>query len=258
MLTYIRGNSTVATVIAKTEKEANEPAPLSLAQKFNNLSQGSKIAIYAGGGGAAALLIFAAAFACIRQRRAGRKERDAYNAKIEKEREEAYKDQMELREKGLGGWDQNSTKQGEDALGGWGGTHIPKDGEAVPPVPPMPTNVFAASASTPSRTNSPAPTIPLVGSPGIAAPMPQSPRQWSGGNSGGMIHNAQNAYSGGYGQGPSQNFSRSPSYAASNAPSFNSQTPTYQSRSPSFPSQGGPQANYSLSYGQSQGGYQRF
>jgi len=230
-----------------------------LAQKFNNLSQSSKIAIYAGGGGAAALLIFAAAFACIRQRRAGRKERDAYNAKVEKEREDAYKDQMELREKGLGGWDKNTT-QGEDALGGWGGTHVSKADE-IAPMPVIPNTAFAASANSPSRTNSPAPTIPRVGSPGVATPMPQSPRQWSGGNNGGMIQNAQNAYSGAYGQGPSHNFSRSPSYAPSNAPSnaasYVSQAPTYQSRNPSFPSQG-PQANYNPSYGQSQGAYQRF
>lgn len=218
-----------------------------MAQKFNNLSSTSKVAIYACGGGAAALLIFAAAFACIRQRRAGRKERDAYNAKIEKEREEAYKDQMELREKGLGGWDQNS-RQGEDALGGWGGTHLSRE-EAAPPMPALPGSALAAPANIPSRHNSPAPTAPLLGSPGEAAPMPPNPRQWTGGNNGGMIQNAQNAYSGAYGQGPSRNFSRSPSYA--------SQTPTYQSQGPSFPSQG-PQADYQPSYGQSQGGYQRF
>lgn len=42
---------------------------------------------------------------------------------MKKEQEEQEKDQMELREKGLGGWDPNSTL-GDDALGGWGGTHV--------------------------------------------------------------------------------------------------------------------------------------
>ncbi|KAH8591470.1 concanavalin A-like lectin/glucanase domain-containing protein [Bisporella sp. PMI_857] len=228
----IQGNSTVAETIAKTEEEIANP-PLSLAQKFNNLSTGAKVAVYAGGGGAAALLLGALIFTCIRQRRKGRAERDAYNAKVEAEQERAYKDQMELREKGLGGWDNDAyAKQGDDALGGWGGTHVTPGQGDVPPMPKVPSNVMVSEV--PSRMHSPAPTIPRMQSPGVVSPVPQSPRQWSGGNQGGMIHDAHNAYTGGYGS--SNTMSRSQSYA----------------------SQGGPQSYYTGGYGQSQGGYQRF
>lgn len=222
------GNSTAAETITKTE---NEKPSLSVAQKFANLSQGAKIAVYCGGGAAAALLLSALIFTCIRQRRAGRRERDAYNAIIEKQREETYREQMELREKGLGGWDKNAYAiQGEDALGGWGGSHVaPGTTTAdVPPVPKLPSNVMVGEI--PSRSNSPAisrsmsPAIPTFTSPPLAAPAPQSARQWSGGN----MQNADNAYTGGYGSSP-------------NIP-----------RSPSFPQQPG------YSGGYSQGGYQRF
>lgn len=101
-----------------------KPPPLTLSQKWNNLSPTSKIAIYASAGGVGALLFGALLFTCIRQRRAGRREREAYNAKVEQEREQAYQDQIQLREKGMGGWDSKEfASQGDDALGGWGGGH---------------------------------------------------------------------------------------------------------------------------------------
>lgn len=207
----ISGNSTAAKTIAK-----EDTVTLSVAQKFAALPQGTKLAVYCGGGGAAALLLSAAIFSCIRQRRAGRREREAYNAKVEKEREEAYKNQMELREKGIGGWDEGAyAKQGDDALGGWGGTHVPPGKKATDfdfPDVKSPANVTANEV--PSRVNSPA--IPRVMSPpsrmqtpSIVSPMPQSPlpRAWTGGNEGGMIHNAGNPYSGAYGGS-----NRSPSF----------------------------------------------
>jgi hypothetical protein len=179
-----------------------------VAQKFAALPQSTKLAIYCGGGAAAALLLFAAIFSCIRQRRAGRRERDAYNAKVEKEREEAYKDQMELREKGIGGWDEGAyAKQGDDALGGWGGTHVPAGTKATDfDFPDVKTPANVATNQVPSRVNSPAiprgmDPISRMQTPSIVSPMPQSPlpRTWTGGNAGGMIHNAGNAYSGAYG-----------------------------------------------------------
>jgi len=111
---------------------------------------------------------------------------------------------MELREKGLGGWDANSTR-GEDALGGWAGSH---NQDAPPPVPKMPMNAMANEV--PSRT--PSPAIQRSMSPQIVSPIPQSPMQpaWNGGNQGGMIHGAGNAYSGGY--GGNANIPRSPSF----------------------------------------------
>lgn len=238
-----------------------------MSQKFAALPSGTKIAIYASCGGAGAILLSAFIFCCIRQRRAGRRERDAYNAKIEKEREEAYKDQMELREKGLGGWDQGS-KQGEDALGGWGGTHVvggagEKD---VPPVPTVPAGV--AYGGRISRSASPAVStgVPREGN---MSPAPQSPRQWGGGNQGGMIHNAGNAYTGAFGgntnynaapanySNPSSNSGNS-YYGNSNGYSnpsndYNNFTPQNFERSPSFgqvPQQGRRFSGH--------GGYQRF
>ncbi|KUJ06642.1 uncharacterized protein LY89DRAFT_726321 [Mollisia scopiformis] len=206
----IAGNSTAAETILK----ADTPT-LSMAQKWQALPQTTKIAVYAGSGGAAAILIAALTFTCIRQRRAGRKERDDYNAKVEKEREEAYRDQMELREKGLGGWDQGAyAKQGDDALGGWGGAHVPPGYAAdAPALPKMPSNVMVNEV--PSRMNSPAfersmSPVSRHQTPALVSPGPESPRTWNGGNQGGMIHNAGNAYSGGY--GGSSNIPRSPSF----------------------------------------------
>jgi len=263
LLTFHSGNSTVAQTIVKA---ANQTPSLSVAQKFAAMPTTSKIGVYAGGGAAAALLLFACVFSCIRQRRAGRREREAYNAKVEKDREDAYKDQMELREKGLGGWDNGAYQsQGEDALGGWGGSHVPVGTKAadVPPVPKMPPNfqvnevpprfnspaiprAAAASPAVPRGMNaSPAPLrtataspVSRMQTPSLVSPIPQSPRAWTGGNQGGLIGNAGNAYSGGY--GGSNNIPRSPSFPLS------PQVP--QQRQPRFPP----------GYTQSPGGYQRF
>lgn len=160
----------------------------SITEKFQELPQTSKIAVYAGAGGGAALIFAAFMFICIRQRRKGRAERDDYNARIEKQREDAYRDQQALRNQGLGGWDQNTT-QGEDALGGWQSNQRSTD----PPVPKVPTvteREMEIATSPISRTGSPA--------------------VWNGGNPGGMIHNAQNSYTGGY--GANRNIPSSPSF----------------------------------------------
>ena len=147
---------------------------------------------------------------------------------------------MELREKGLGGWDAGAyEKQGEDALGGWGGSHVAT--AEAPPVPKIPGNVSVNDV--PSRSMSPA--VPRMGSPALQTPSrvlgpqlvsPTPQKAWNGGNVGGMIHDAGNAYSGGY--GGSSNIPRSPSFPAS------SQTPQ--------PNRGYP-GGYS-----NNGGYQRF
>jgi hypothetical protein len=97
-------------------------------------------------------------FTCIRQRRKGRQERDAYNAKVEQEREEAYQDQIQLREKGLGGWDNKEfASQGDDALGGWGGTHIVDGAEALNKADssPIESPAVASLNQVPSRSNTP-------------------------------------------------------------------------------------------------------
>jgi hypothetical protein len=192
-----------------------------MAQKFQALPQTTKLAIYAGSGAAGALLLAAILFSCIRQRRKGRRERDAYNAKVEQDREQAYRDQMELREKGLGGWDKKEfDHQGEDALGGWGGSFVPTATHHANALPAeksrFPGNVSVNEV--PSRMNSPAPLrgadpVSRMQTPSLASPAPQSPRQWNGGNQGGLVQNAGNAYSGGYGGNP--NIPRSPSFPLS-------------------------------------------
>jgi len=136
---------------------------------------------------------------------------------------------MALREKGLEGWDQGSyATQGDDALGGWGGQ--PTRASQIPPMPTPPS--AAVIGNNVSRMGSPAPTSPVAVSP-------QSPRQWTGGNSGGMIHDAHNSYSGAYG--------------GANLP----RTQSFASQAPSHPAQG-PQAGFNGGYGNSQSAYQRF
>ncbi len=164
-------------------------------------------------------------FVCIRQRRKGRAERDDYNNRIEKQREEAYRDQQALRNQGLGGWDANTT-QGEDALGGW------QEKRNDPPVPKVPT-VTERDLSIPSPTS----PISRTGSPAY------------GGASSGLINNAQNAYSGGYGQ--NRGIPTSPNF-----PLSQSNHSDYGFPQQGYPQQGFPQQSNS-GFGRN-GGYSRF
>ncbi len=63
----------------------------SVSEKFNELPEGSKIAVYACSAGAGAILIAAFAFVCFKRRRQGRKEAAAYRAKQEAMDEEDKK-----------------------------------------------------------------------------------------------------------------------------------------------------------------------
>ncbi|KAH6703108.1 concanavalin A-like lectin/glucanase domain-containing protein [Leptodontidium sp. MPI-SDFR-AT-0119] len=206
----ISGNSTVAKAIEKTENPG-----LSISEKFAALPQTTKLAVYAGSAAAAALLFSAFLFTCIRRRKQGKKEREEYNAKVERDRAEEFKNQVELREKGLGGWDKGAyERQGDDALGGWGGTYVPQGIKASDfPEPKSPANV--AVNELPPRVNSP---ISRSQTPSLVSPIPQSPRTWNGGMSAGLTNSAGNAYTGGY--GGSNNIARSPSFpVTSPAPS---------------------------------------
>src|SRR5207237_4832934 len=92
-------------------------------------------------------------------------------------------------------------KQGDDALGGWGGSHVvpaARSAESPPPMPKLPVGV--AVSAVPSRANSP-------------LARQASPQTWNGGNQGGV---AQNAYSGGY--GGANNIPRSPNFPLSPPP----------------------------------------
>ena len=66
-------------------------------QKWNSLSPTTKIAIEASVGGAALIALLAFAFFCVRQRRAGRREREIEDAEWEKSSAEllAYRAAME-------------------------------------------------------------------------------------------------------------------------------------------------------------------
>ncbi len=196
------GNSTVAKAIEKTENPE-----LSISEKFAALPQGTKLAVYCGSGGAAALLFSAFLFACIRRRKQGRKEREEYNAKVERERQEEYQNQVELREKGLGGWNTNEYKsQGDDALGGWGGTFIPQGTKAADfKDPKEAANVMVKEV--PFRVSSP---VSRNGTASLVGPTPQSPRTGNGGNQNGLINGTSNASTGGYTS--SNNIPRSPSF----------------------------------------------
>ncbi|KAL3423019.1 glycosyl hydrolase family 16 [Phlyctema vagabunda] len=211
----VEGNSTVKDTLTKVVVPEK-----SVADKFSELSSGSKLAIYCGGGGAAALLISAALFFCIRQRRAGRKEREEYNAQVERERELAYRDQMELRHKGLGGWN-NQSNVGEDTLGGWSKT--PNQDEKAGLMPGQANEVDRSMSRSPASS--------------IVTPAPQ----WNGGNAGGLISDAGNAYNGGYGN---RNVPTSPQ-------GFNFQ------QEQGWPQQQ-PQPDVHRGFSQNQGGYQRF
>ncbi|KAK3290261.1 concanavalin A-like lectin/glucanase domain-containing protein [Chaetomium fimeti] len=75
----IEGNSTVKEVM-------NAPPEKSLSEKWNDLPNGSKIAIYASVAGFFGLLLCTGLFYCIRQRRRGAREAKAAEARAEAER----------------------------------------------------------------------------------------------------------------------------------------------------------------------------
>ncbi|KAF7859631.1 hypothetical protein EAF04_008710 [Stromatinia cepivora] len=106
----ISGNSTVAKVITK-----NATPTLSLSEKWDKLPKGTKLAVYCAGGAVVAALVSLFLFTFFRQRRNGRLEREAYNQLIEKQQQE---DHIEMHNKGLGGFDNDS-----DAPGAWGDNH---------------------------------------------------------------------------------------------------------------------------------------
>ncbi|KAF4624498.1 hypothetical protein G7Y89_g13672 [Cudoniella acicularis] len=207
----IAGNSTEQQTLTAVPAAT----PLSIGQKFSALPQTTKIAVYGGSGAAAVILLASFLVFFMKQRRAGRRERDLYNANVEKEREEAYRDQMELREKGYGGWDNGAYgSQGEDALGGWGGTHVQHGIKAadMPPMPRMPSNAVTAAGGDDFPLRAKSPGLSRVGGPvsaisvggrGSPAPLvsptqPTSPRAWNSSNNNGLIHDTHNPRTGGY------------------------------------------------------------
>jgi hypothetical protein len=77
------------------------PAEPSITEKFNALPSSSKAGIYAGSGAAGALLIGAILFTCIKQRRRGRLEAAAYQAKQEAMEREDKAYEMKCKAEGI-------------------------------------------------------------------------------------------------------------------------------------------------------------
>lgn len=154
----------------------------SIGEKWNKLPKTTKIAVYCCAGAAVACVVSAFLFMFIRQRRNGRKERDAYNQLIEKQQQE-NQEQMELRDKGTGAWDSSSSTQGDDTQGGWGGAHSPHDDTSY-----VGPNGSASSAMIQGGKGPKNPT--LVETASLSSPMsaefnvPQQPRFGSSSNGG--------------------------------------------------------------------------
>jgi hypothetical protein len=173
---------------------------------------------------------------------------------------------MELREKGLGGWDKREVAHlGDDALGGWGGTHVPagtktEDLDAIRPATasgpfadkhaintpaqefPFPSTAAAAAPRTGSpalpRVNSPG--IPRYQTPSLVSPQPQTPARSFSSHNGSFTNNA------GAFNNPRPMNSRTPSFPLQ-GPSSSSSPRIASPPLPRFP--GGNNFN---------GGYQRF
>lgn len=86
------GNSTV-------EQELNA-VHLTLAQRWNNLSSGARIAIIASASAVVGIAALAFLFCCIRQRRLGKREWNAQNNQWTQERTDMMNMQAEWRQKG--------------------------------------------------------------------------------------------------------------------------------------------------------------
>ncbi|KAL8678606.1 MAG: hypothetical protein Q9186_005069 [Xanthomendoza sp. 1 TL-2023] len=85
----IPGNSTI-------EKQLNAPPPLTASQRWNKLSSGARIGIGSAIGVTAIVLIVLAGIYCVRQRKAGRKERAMADLAFEHERRELNAYQMRM------------------------------------------------------------------------------------------------------------------------------------------------------------------
>ena len=96
----------------------NDPSTSdTVSQKWNSFSHTTKLAIGASAGGAAAIAILAFAFFCIRQRRAGRREKALEDAEWEKSSAEllAYRSAMDTQQP------QQTPMMGGMRAGGGGG-----------------------------------------------------------------------------------------------------------------------------------------
>ncbi|KAI6250828.1 hypothetical protein HI914_01041 [Erysiphe necator] len=103
----IPGNSTAFKAIRKLQ----EPPTPSLMERFLALPSTTKLAVYCSLGAAFFLLFSALTFVCYKSRRKGRRERDAYEARLDKERQEASQDSEAFYQKNPVGWDTSSSQR---------------------------------------------------------------------------------------------------------------------------------------------------
>jgi beta-glucanase (GH16 family) len=176
------GNSTALETITTPDSSGSE----SISQKWNNMSSGAHIAVYAGAGAGAALLFGTMLFYCIRQRRIG-----ARTAKMEAEKAEADRLEMErFKRDGIDPDSLNNEAVDYNAKDMKGSTYE-SDTYSVPPSPRGPPVGYAAAGGVAGmraqsqRTASPAPSSPF-GDPrtpyspvpgGLGAPPPQHANQ---------------------------------------------------------------------------------
>ncbi|RFU35254.1 hypothetical protein B7463_g1087, partial [Scytalidium lignicola] len=154
----IAGNSTVL-------KTLDAPPPLSAAEKWAKVPQSTKTGIYAGAGAAGAILLGALMFVCFRQRKKGRLEHAAYTAQVEKERQEAYQDQIQLREKGTTG-----------VPAGVRASQLPRGTPQSPTSPLLGQNPTVPPMA---GMRSPSPGIQRRGTPVLQQPAPRSTQAWN-------------------------------------------------------------------------------
>ncbi|KAL8645909.1 MAG: hypothetical protein Q9226_007085 [Calogaya cf. arnoldii] len=79
----------------------NAPPPLTASQRWNKLSPGAKICVGSAVGVTSIVLVALAAFYCVRQRKAGRRERAMADLALESERKELSAYQMQMSKGGL-------------------------------------------------------------------------------------------------------------------------------------------------------------
>ncbi|KAK4652383.1 hypothetical protein QC762_610680 [Podospora pseudocomata] len=123
----VEGNSTVEEVM-------NAPPPVpekTMAEKWEELPNAAKIAIYAGGSSVGAAILFAALFYCIRQRRQGAKEATEAAARAEAERLEMER----FRKEGINPDAFTSNAHEYNAKDMAQNGHADKDSYSVPPSP---------------------------------------------------------------------------------------------------------------------------
>ncbi|KAL2134965.1 hypothetical protein VTI74DRAFT_10192 [Chaetomium olivicolor] len=168
----IEGNSTVKDVI-------NAPPEKTLSEKWNDLSSGSKIAIYASISGFFGLMFLTGIIYCIRQRRRGAREAKIAEARAEAER-------LELERFKKAGIDPDSfASQASE----YNAKEMRRDGLAdpdsysVPPTPAAPASPLGGSNWDPASAALAAAGAGAIGGTAAAGAMrsPQSPRNASPG-----------------------------------------------------------------------------